>query len=259
MLKNILVVWFVVLLAACSSSSDNSGGDPDPNPNPNPNPGATTGVWLGPSNFGSTVLVIDNDEDFYGFSGDGAGAYQSIFGDASGAAEVFAHRDSDDPALGDSFTIVGDPLPAATYSFATANDGQSLNNTGGPGNFSLTLADSNDMPALSLADVQGTWRSTTGLGVPPASNPLVLQMTFTANGGISGFTQFAGGDELTLTGTASSAGQYLTISFTWTEKTYSGVAYIDPTTSRLIINTIGFNSDPGVEANQSFSSNMTRN
>ncbi|MBX2882420.1 MAG: hypothetical protein KTR32_20900 [Granulosicoccus sp.] len=246
----------LILSVGCSSGSSSS--DPDPDPDPNPNPGATTGVWLGNTQFGSSVFVVNNDEDLFGFSSNSSGQHESIFGSVNGDAEVFAHRDSDDTSIGDSFTVVGDPKEAArAYALVTANDGQSLVNSGEAGSFSLTLADSNDMPDLSVADVTGTWLAETGIDDGMGgSNALAVSLTIAGDGGVTGSTTFAEFDPLPLTGTVASAGQYLTLTFSWNDLTRNGVAYIDPASSRLIINTFGFES--AEEGNRSFSADLVR-
>jgi len=243
----------LIMGMGCSSS----GGDPDPVPNPDPGtPGATTGVWIGDTAFGSSVFVIDNDQRLVGFSSNGSGLYESIFGDASrsGPMEVYAHRDSDDTSIGTGITVVGDTQDSRIYSFSVTSDGQSLTNSGEAGAFSLTLADANDLPDLTLAGVAGTWEARTGIGDPAAS--LIVSMTIASNGTLTGFTQFAEFDQLPFSGTATSAGQFLAIDFTWNGNPRVGAAYIEPATGRLILNTVGFES--AEEGNLSFTATMIK-
>lgn len=255
MLVKAITVAALVLSVGCSSGGSDSG---NPDPDLDPNPGATNGVWLGPTDFGSSVFIINNDEDLFGFSSNNSGQHESIFGSANGDAEVFAHRDSDDTARGDSFTVVGDPKEAArAYSLSAINDGQSLQNTGAAGSFSLTLADTNDMPNLSVADAAGTWVAQTGINdAAGVSTGLVVTMTITANGSVTGSTMFGDNPPLNLEGSVTSGGQYLALTFTWNSLTRNGVAYIDPTSSRLVINTFGVESVE--DGNLSFSADMVR-
>ncbi|MBX2825976.1 MAG: hypothetical protein KTR33_14685 [Gammaproteobacteria bacterium] len=256
MFFRMLAVAALVTSVGCSSGGDDDG---TPNPDPNPGPGgATTGVWLGNTTFGESVFVIDGNENLFGFSGNN-GQYETVFGSATGTAdlEVFAHRESDDTTLGDSITVVGDPKETRDYNLATANDGQSLTNTGDAGSFSLTLADANDMPDVTIAGVVGTWVARTGIDDGAGgANSLVVTITIAADGGVTGSTQFAEFDPLPLTGSVISRGQYLALTFTWNSLTRNGVAYIDRTTSRLIINTFGVES--AAEGNRSFSADMVR-
>jgi len=130
-------------------------------------------------------------------------------------------------------------------------------NTGEAGEFSLTLADANDLPALVVADVVGDWESRTGIDDGAGgANELVVSMTFSADGMVTGSTTFAAFDPVPLNGTVTSAGQYLSLNFLWNGLTRNGVVYLEPATGRLIVNTFGFESTE--EGNRSFSANLVR-
>ena len=287
MLKALLLAAAFTLAAGCSSSG---GDDPAPTPTPpttnpsdpaaptNPtttppptdqptNPDATpgvpsgtiVGVWTGPTDFGTGVYVIDSNEFLYGFSSDGAGKFKSMFGPTSGLIERFDHRISDNLALGDAPTVVGDPdqeFASLSYLFEVTEDGMSLFNTSFLGDFTMALADDN---AISIADVAGSWEAKTSFC---ETCPLAVNIDIAADGSLSGQTSF--GDQgvldpvnaIPLSGSVTGGGQFLNIEFIWDGKTRTGVAYRDPGTQKLMINTVGLESEEA--GNRAFSALMTR-
>ncbi len=278
MIKYLSALAMVALLSACSSDS-NSGDSGNPT-NPPVNPpnntpttpggpiapsGGRSGVWFGTNNFGTGVMVIDASENIYALTNRSTRPqYEAVFGPSSAQLQRFLHRDSDNPAFADSFTLAGD-LPSTidpndsdtqTYNLTVENDGQQIRNSGAVGDFTMTFATENDLPALSLADMAGNWTTTTSFCAVDCN--ITLRMTFDANGALTGSTQFNTGDLNTLTGGAAVGGpQYLTVSFEWLGRTVSGVLHRDRNDSnRVILNSIGTESATGVTA--SFTASMVR-
>jgi len=217
------------------------------NPTAGANPsGGVSGVWFGNTNFGEGVFVIDSGSQLRGLSSNN-GSYEAVHG-TTGGGDRFLHRTSDNPAHGDSFTLAGDVADPAsvTYNLSVVNDGQQLDNVGGPGNFSLTFATDNDIAAIDNAFLAGTWRALTSFA--PMNADLELNVTFDANGGVTGFTNFDNGSEQfnipfeagAQTTAPADSSQYMNITFTWnTSENHSGVVYRDRNDSnRIILNTL---------------------
>ncbi len=289
MLRTIVSAAVLALLVGCSSSD--SGGEgpvaqtpvtPPPATQPpatqppatqppppatgttSPNPtGSISGVWFGQSNFGDAVFVIDNTNRLIGLS-ENNGSFEILHGTTS-QADRFLHRDSTDPAHGDSFTLAGD-LPSVTdpalpdtaaYSLTVTNDGQQLDNASAVGAFSLTFATTNDLPAVDTAFLTGTWRALTSFCI--ADCDLELQLDIADDGSVSGFTNFEqSATPIPLQGALSAAAdstQYQNISFVWNGTDRSGVIHRDRTDpSRIVLNTVG----PDEAGNRSFSAVLTR-
>ncbi len=223
------------------------------NPTAGANPsGGVSGVWFGTTNFGDGVFVINSNAQLVGLSSNN-GSYEAVHG-TTGGGDRFLHRTSDNPAHGDSFTLVGD-LPSVvdpaqsdtvTYGLSVVNDGQQLNNVGGPGNFSLTFATDNDIAPIDNAFLSGTWRALTSFAATNAD--LELNITFDGNGGVTGFTNFDNGtDQFNIpfeaggqTTVPADSSLYMGITFTWNaSQNHSGVVYRDRNDSnRIILNTL---------------------
>jgi len=235
--------------------------------------GAIPGVWFGNNNFGDGVMVIDANENIYALTRNTAGRQETVFGPASGQLDRFIHRDSENAMFAQSFTLVGDPpstlteVPGAdspgpdviTYALSVENDGQSISNSGGVGDFQMTFATNDDVPAVSLADVAGDWSATTSF--QPVDGNITVRMNITETGVVTGSTQFNNGGLSPLSGNAAAAAgsdQYLSLSFTWLNQRRTGVLYRDRAdTTRLIVNTVGPNPDDDTET-QSFTASMIR-
>ena len=208
--------------------------------------GGTAGVWFGQSDFGEAVVVVDASQQLYGLSSNGAN-HEAVLGAVGAPLNRYLHRDSSNPAFGDSFTLVGD-LPSdqvegaadtVNYSLSVVNDGQQLNVTGGS-TFSLTFAGTNDVEAITLASAAGSYQAQTSFCVSPpaaAACDLLFAMDIAANGTVSGRTEFNGANAIALTGTASEGnGQYLNVSYDWNGNSFAGVLYQDRTTAKLVLN-----------------------
>ena len=283
MIKHLLALAVVVALGGCSSDSSDStpsttgggttsggttgggttGGPVTPS-------GGLPGVWVGQNNFGEGVMIIDANENVFSFVARGDGQREAVFGPASEQMELFFHRNSENASFNTTHTLAGDlpsentiRVPSATdnitYNLTVENDGQQITNsaTATVSAFSMTLADLNDVPAITLADVAGTWTAQTSFC--PTDCNLGVSLTITESGGVTGFTDFnAGVFVADIVGTAAAAAgsnQYLTISFAWNDTTRNGVLYRDRTdTTRLVINTVG----PDGTTNKSFSSSLIR-
>ncbi len=238
-----------------SGGGTGTGGTGGDNPT-----GTTEGVWFGNTNFGAATVIIDGSGELTGLSANGSGGYEAVFGNISSPMERFLHRDSEEPGFNSSFTLAGDipgDAPTLQYNLSVTNDGQQLDNTGGPGNFSLTLATTNDVGAIDVASIAGDYQGQTSFC--PADCRLLLNFNIGADGSVVGSTVFNDFGPLALTGTVtpSSSSQYLNVTFTWNDQTRDGVLYRDRTTSRLVLNTVGFNPDPAVDGNQTFSAFLT--
>ena len=278
--RTLLPLLLIASLTACSSSNDSdgdtTGGDTgadtgDTGGDTGSDTGGTgggtggdnvdggiSGVWFGNNGFGEAVVVIEPDNDIYSYSA-GNGIYEAAFGSVGTAASRFIHRDSDNPAHGDSFTLVGDVPSGITtfeagadsvsYNLAVTNDGQQLDNTGDAGSFSLTFAGSDDVSAISLADIAGTWVARTSFS---ATDNLLLSVTIAADGTVSGFTDYAsgsipdGGGVIALTGsvaTAADSSLYLPIQYNWNDFDREGVLFFNRTSSQLVFNGFGAEGD----------------
>lgn len=237
----------------------------DPTASANPS-GAISGVWFGNTNFGEGVFVIDSSSALVGLSSNN-GSFEAVHGTTAGGAR-FLHRDSDNPAHGDSFTLVGD-LPSVVdpaqpddvvYGLSVVNDGEQLDNVGAAGNFSLTFATTNDIEAIDSDFLTGTWRALTSFA--PTNADLELNVTFAANGGVTGFTNFDNGtDQFVIpfeaggqTSVPSDSSLYMGIAFTWnTSEDHTGVVYRDRNdSSRIILNTLA------PDNNSNFTAILTR-
>lgn len=235
------------------TGSDTGGGDTGGNAD-----GGTAGVWFGNNGFGEAVVVIEPDDDIYSYSA-GSGIYEAAFGSIGGTASRFIHRDSENPAHGDSFTLVGDVpsditsfeagADSVTYNLSVTNDGQQLDNIGDAGDFSLTFAGSNDLSEISLANVAGTWVALTSFS---ETDNLMLSMTIAADGTVSGFTDYASGsipdgvEGAPLTGsvsTASDSSLYLPIEYNWNDFAREGVLFFNRTSDQLVLNGFGAEGD----------------
>ena len=221
--------------------------------------GNTAGVWIGPTDFGTGVYIIDSAQNLFGFSSDGLGKFKSLFGSIDSPLERFDHRVGDNPAIGDAPTIVGDPdseFANLSYLFAVTEDGRSLFNSSALGEFTMTLADDN---SIAVADVAGNWESKTSFC---DTCPLALNLSIAADGTLSGQTSFGEqgtldpSNEVPLSGSVSGGGQYLQIEFTWDGKVRSGVLYREFGTEKLMLNTIGIESAEA--GNRAFSALLTR-
>lgn len=251
------------------SAGDDTGGDSDGG-----NGGASgdyAGVWVGPNNFGEAVMIIDSNEIVHTLAANDEGRYEVVFGPASEQLDYFYHRDSFNETTATSFTLAGD-LPSAldaaasnniAYSLTVENDGQQITNAGTASAeaFTMTLADQNDMPAIALDDVVGTWTAQTSFECTTECE-LGLELTIAADGAVTGSTIYNdGGDDIIapIVGsvtTADEADQYLKISFVWNELNRRGVLYFDRNDiTRLVLNTFG----PDGDANKSFSASMIAN
>ena len=208
--------------------------------------GGTAGVWFGQSNFGEAVVVVDASQQLYGLSSNGVN-HEAVLGAVGSPLNRYLHRNSSNSAFGDSFTLVGD-LPSdqvasasdtVNYSLSVVNDGQQLN-VAGSSTFSLTFAGTNDVEAITLASAAGSYEAKTSYCVsPPDPAPcdLLFAMDISANGTVSGRTEFNGANVIPLTGTASEGnGQYLNVSYDWNGNSFAGVLYQDRTTAKLVIN-----------------------
>jgi hypothetical protein len=296
MLVRLILATAVALAVGCSSSSnddttpsgtDAGAGGTDTGTDTgmvaapitgDPSSAPTTGidaVWLGATSFGESVFVIDAQQNIFGFSSNGAGQYQSTFGNLQSGEVLrqFSHRDSEDASIGTGFTVSGDVVPGAetvSYTFSLSADGQLLNNTGAAGDFSLMRAALSDMPELAIADIAGDWEARVGLcGTPDTCNSLVVELTIGADGSMSGAQKFGlpadvdAGAGAAISGTVQAVGQYLTTSFTWAiadpvlER--SGVIYRDRTDpERLVLNAFGLNPDDTEKPIQTFSALLSR-
>jgi len=291
MIKHVMALALVVALSACSSDSNNdtptgntdangtadsgnnggdNGGDNGGN-NGGDNGGTITpsgdipGVWFGQNNFGEAVMVIDSNQNVYSLAANGSGGYETVFGPTSGQLDQFFHRDSIE-ANATSFTLAGD-LPSTqgaasdtiTYDLSVGNEGQQLTNAGTAtaAAFDMTLAQLNDVPAISVGDVAGTWTAQTSYECVPVNCQFSLTLNIAASGALTGDTNFNNGEFVAeLTGTvAAGSSQYLTINFNWNETSRAGVLYFDRAdNTRLIVNTVG----PNGAAKQSLSGRLTR-
>lgn len=285
MIKHVMALALVAALSACSSdSNDDTGstgggtGNVPTIPTPiGPTPtgpivpsGGLPGVWVGQNDFGESVMVVDANQNVYSLAetvgDDGRDDYESVFGPASGQLEVFDHRQSFDDTTATSFTLSGDSADASepatvSYNLSVQNEGQQITNaaTATTGAFIMQLADLNDVPAVTIADVVGTWTSQTSYECGEVACQLGLVVIIGADGQVSGETDFNAGVYIApLTGTAAAAAgssQYLTISFEWNGFSRAGILYRDRSdTTRLVINTIG----PDEAGNKSFTSSMIR-
>ncbi len=228
--------------------------------------GSIEGVWFGDNNFGTGVMIVDASQNVYALTGSGS-QYESVFGPASQELQRFLHRDSENAAFNDSFTIAGD-LPSdisgnpadnvIVYNLQAENDGQQITNTVADTGFTMTFADENALPALTLADAVGSWTSKSSFC--PMDCNITLSFNISASGDVTGSTVFNDFEPFTLEGTVSSAtnaSQYLSVSFEWLEQARTGVLYRDRNdTNRLILNTVGPNGDG--TGSQSFTANMIR-
>ena len=279
--RTLLPLLLIASLTACSSSNDSNGdttggdtgtGTGDTGGDTGSDTGGGTGggtggdnvdggisgVWFGNNGFGEAVVVIEPDNDIYSYSA-GSSTYEAAFGSVGSAASRFIHRDSSNSAHGDSFTLVGDVpstittfdagADSVTYNLAVTNDGQQLDNTGDAGSFSLTFAGSDDVSAISVADIAGTWVARTSFS---ATDNLVLSMTIAADGTVSGFTDYASGsipdgvDGIALTGsvgTAADSSLYLPIQYNWNDFDREGVLFFNRTSSQLVLNGFGAEGD----------------
>ncbi len=227
---------------------------------------STAGLWTGSTTFGDAVFVIDDADNVWGLSVNTAGRYESVYGNLSDNApeQLYAHRDSDDTDFGDSFTGVGDVGDTRDYMFTVSNDGQSLVSSTEGDAFSLTRADNNDAAPITLAGIAGEWDSRVAICVDADNcNVLQINMTFAADGGVTGFSKFATPDDLATTdgiailGSAESQGQYLTISFDWNGTTRTGIVFGDRTTDKLILQTSNPAPADGAVA-ETFNARLTR-
>ncbi|MEE9321537.1 MAG: hypothetical protein V3U76_13910 [Granulosicoccus sp.] len=275
MTKTLLAITIAAALAACSSDGDNNGsnsnsGSGSDGGDTNPGGGTTTvtpsgevpGIWIGNNGFGDAIVVIEEDLDIFSYSASSAGTYETVFGKLGGApAERFIHRNSDNPAHGDSFTLVGD-LPTEldpgdsdtiSYNLAVSNDGEQLDNTGTA--FSLAFARTDDVQAITVADIAGDWRALTSFATE--NGDLELAMSFATDGAVSGHTYFNSEFQIEITsGTVSavtSSPQYLAITFEWNGTSRIGVITRDRSSNRLLLNSFG----PDADGNKSFSALLT--
>jgi len=292
MIKHLVALTVAVTLSACSSSGSDDGGATTgtsptngtttngtttngttgggvTNGGPIAPTGSIAGAWFGNNHYGEGVMIVDAAGNVSALATNGAGQYESAFGPANGNLQRFVHRDSDNPAFADSFTLSGEPPSLLTgdvaddtiaYNLSTPDEGQSITNSG---NFSMTFATENDLAPVSLASIAGNWTAKTSFCVsPPAAEEcnLTLNMTFGADGTVTGSTVYNVDGVSPLNGTvtvAEGATQYLNISFTWTEKQRTGVVHVDrldPT--RLVINTFGSADTEG--QSRSFTASMIR-
>ena len=217
--------------------------------------GGLSGAWFGNTGFGEGVVVIDNTNRIFGLSNAGD-QYQAVTGNVGEALEPFRHRTSDNPASATSFTLVGDPEDPFNYNLSVVNDGQQLNNTGGPGDFALTFATTNDIAAIDAAAVNGSWQALTSFC--PMDCDIALTLTFNGTT-VGGSTLFAPFDPIPINGTIAAAPDsnlYMTIGFEWNGQNRSGVIYRDRTDSnRLILNTVGVDGENG---NRTFTAILSR-
>jgi len=215
--------------------------------------GGIPGVWFGQNDFGEGVMVIDSNENVYALTVNNIAEYETVFGPVSGPLAFFTHRESVNQATATSFTMVGDQAPGTppatkTYNLSVEADGQQIrnSNTGTAADFVMTLADLNNVPAISLADIAGTWTAQTSFNGCAGICELGLTLIIGADGSVSGNTNFEG-TEISLQGSATTDGnasQYLNLSFEWNGTSRTGVLYIDRNdTSRLIVNTLGPDGD----------------
>lgn len=229
--------------------------------------GTIAGAWFGTNNFGDGVMIVDANQNVFALAANGSGQYETVFGPASEQLQRFVHRDSDNPAFADSFTLAGEPpskLTASaagdliTYNLATINDGQEISNTGTGNDFTMTFATENDLAPISLDLITGDWAAKTSFCAVDCN--LTLSMTFTADGGVTGFTLFNEDGLSPLEGAvtvAPGSTQHLNISFIWTEKNRRGVLHFDrnqPT--HLVLNTFGPADEAG--ESRSFTARMIR-
>jgi len=263
--KYLLSFALVALLTACSDSSDNgsdTGGNTDGGDN---QPGGLPAVWYGNNDFGNGVMIIDASNTIYSLTANTAGRYETVFGPVSGSLERYIHRDSE--IAGQSFTLAGDypsERPAeenagadtTSYSLSVINDGQQVQNSGGgAAEFSMTFATADDVQAITLAEVAGSWGAMTNFG---PTFDLELNFNINGNGSVTGDTIYQDGAPNTLTGTVTEPAnvtQYLSVSFEWLGNARNGVIYKHrDNPSQLILNTVG----PDNDGNKSFSALMTR-
>ena len=216
----------------------------------------TTGVWFGQSSFGDAVFVIDADGDLFGLSSNGIDTHESVFGNLGSdlPALRFLHRGSQNPLHGNAFLFSGErptftnpnELDSVVFDFSVTNEGQQLDNASVAGNFSLSYANTDDVAAISVADISGSWASRSSFC--SSGCDLTLVMSFTGDGFVQGATFFNGANELGLAGFVSAATestQYLNISFIWNGVRRTGVLYYDRNSNALVLNTIGDDSEIG--------------
>ncbi len=287
--KYLLALAITVALSACSSGGSDNGdtagtptdtgtGTPATPTNTNTGPvvtdvgpiaptGLIAGAWFGNNHYGEGVMIVDAAGNVTALATDGVDGFESAFGPANGTLQRFVHRTSDNPAFADSFTLAGD-LPSTltgnvaddtvAYNLSTPDEGQSISNAGAVEDFTMTFATENDLGAISLESIAGSWGATTSFCAADCN--ITLQMTFGTDGSVTGSTQFNDGGLEPLVGTvtvAEGASQYLNISFTWTGKQRTGVLHLDrlaPT--RLVVNTFGPADTEG--ESRSFTATMIR-
>lgn len=286
MIKQFSALALVIALSACSSDSgsdpdsttggttdgnNSTGGTTDGNGDGGANPqpvvptGDVEGAWFGDNNFGTGVMIVDASQNIYALTSSG-GQHEVVFGPASQPLLRFLHRDSENAAFSDSFTTLGE-LPSAlsggtsddsiVYNLAVENDGQQISDS--VSGFSMTFADENALPNLSLADAAGTWVTTSSFC--PVDCNLTLTVNISASGDVTGSTVISNVDDpISLVGgvtAATGATQYLNIEFQWFERNYAGVLYRDRNDiNRMILNTLG--PDGEGTGNQSFTANLIR-
>lgn len=234
--------------------------------------GGLPGVWFGQNNYGETVMVIDQNQNVFSFAldvissaddADGIINRQSVIGPASGQLEVFTHRDSNNLSNNSSFTLVGELDSTVSYNLAVENDGQQITNssTGTVGDYTLTLANLFDVPAISVADVAGTWTAETSFCAVGCD--LDLTMTIDASGSVSGDVNFDNGTDVFITpidagsnvAAAAGSNQYLSVLINWNGTTRQGVLYWHRNDqTQLFLNSFGLDG----EANVSWAATLTR-
>lgn len=252
MIKNALIALTLVLAVGCGGGSDDPA-PADSNPGTTPpvnNPGTpgtptgnTTGIWVGNTDFGSGVYVIDGQQILYGLSTDNVGSYKSLHGPITAAVARFDHRVSDEPEFGTGITIVGTPdenFAEIAYTFGASDDGAFLTNTSTFGTFNMQR----DNTVLTLADAVGTYETRTAFC--PSGCRLSAGITISGDGTITGFTNAdsaqAVAEQVPLNGTVTEEGQFLRVQFTWNGLNRSGVIYRDFGTANVVMNTVGFES-----------------
>jgi len=264
MIKKIAAALVVVSLSACSGDGNepSSANPVVPNQNNNNNNGGNNnggpitpsgglpGVWFGNNNVGTATMIIDANNNVYAFSYNGTGLYESVFGPANGQLDQFFHRDSPNPNFAESFTLVGDrpsqrdetvTVDTISYNLQVQNDGQQISNGSSVGAFTMALADANNLPQISAADIAGTW--SVKASFCEVNCDLLVSLNVAATGVVTGSIQFGDGTPITLEGNATSAAgasQYLGFTYKWNGSDFSGVLYKDPRdTNRLFMNTTG--------------------
>lgn len=277
MIKYVAVGLLALSITACSSDSGDGDGDNPPASPPTDNgnnnngqnsgnngtaidSGALPGVWFGSNHFGSAVMVIDANLNTYSFASNGSGQHQAAFGPANGAIEHYTHRNSDNAAFADSFTLVGDFQPDTfDFNLQLANEAQQVNNTTAIGNFSMTRATADNVQTISVADMVGSWSAKTSYA--PTGGDLLVTLTVAADGTVGGGTQNNADNPIVLSGTLSAAAgsnQYLSITFDWLGFTRSGVVYKDPNdVTRLFLNTRGPGGADGL-SKETFTATLIR-